>query len=374
LRDLRALLLAGALAACSSTSGPAWTGAFAAAQRSYQAGRYDEAADLFGKAAVLADRLKDRDESLFLQARMYGRSGRADEARLAYEKLIAASPTGPRAARAHYERARIMIDAGDAVGWQELIIAIDAFPNDGAARMAILDYVEHARATGGEEAVREWLEPRIIKLAGTETEQHLEYVRGLSLERSGKLVDAHAALLAAARRHPYPIGTLTDDAYWHASLVAEQQGDAKQAIADLRELLSTREVASSGQSYERPKYPVAQMRIAELYRDQLGDPRRARDEFRLVYLNHPTSLLGHHAAFQEALISRNLGEPDETCSAARRIVTKFPDSRYVRCVKSLCAALDPPKGARECPAYIEAQLAPDAVQPRSVVADPEARD
>jgi len=170
------------------------------------------------------------------------------------------------------------------------------------------------------------------------------------------------------------VGTLTDDAYWHASLIAERQGDAKLAVADLHELLASREISQAGQSYERPKYPVAQMRIAELYRDRLNDLRQAREEFRAMYESHRTSSLADDAVWQDGIASLRLGEPAEACRAARLLGERFPDSRYRRCVKSLCPAAEPPKGAHECPGYLQAQLEPNAEQPRSAVADPEARD
>ena len=73
--------------------------------------------------------------------------------------------------------------------------------------------------------------------------------------------------------HPYPFGSLFDDALWHASLIEEKLGRSEAAIEQLRELLATRESSHMTGSYERPRYSPAQMRIAELYRDALHDRR-----------------------------------------------------------------------------------------------------
>jgi TolA-binding protein len=362
------------LLACSSTAGDAWNASFYAAKRAYNAGRYAEAAELFGAAVKEAVRVKDRDEALFMRARMQSRMGANREAEATYASLLKISPRGPRAARAQIELARIAIDAGEARGMDLLADAIVRYPNDGAVRSALIDVVEHYRLTGGEQAVRARIEPWLPKVAGTEAEQHIEYELGLSLARSGKLDEAHAQLLRTARRHPYPKGSLTDDAFWHASLVAERRGDANQAVLDLRELLATREISQHGQSYERPKYPISQMRIAELYRDKLGDLRKAREEFRMVYAAHPSSTLADDAAWQEGIASLRLNEPEAACSAAKVLLKQFTRSRYLRCVKSLCPSLDPPSGNRECQRYIQAQLEPDAELPRTSAPDPEARD
>ncbi|MBM4357596.1 MAG: tetratricopeptide repeat protein [Deltaproteobacteria bacterium] len=354
------------LAGCGGPAyGDAWLRSFNAGRRATSAGRDEEASRYFEQAARDARRPKDRDEARFMQARMFERLGRTDAARQTYARLLAEAPDGLRAARARFSLARLAIANGDESGWLQLEEAVVRHPDDGSARSAILDLVEHLRATSSEAELRARLERVVTKIKPGEGEQLLSYQRALSLHRSGELAAAHAVFLETARRYPLPHGNLTDDAFFRASLVAEQQGDAAQAVADLRELLDAREVAWFGQSYERPKYPLAQMRIAELYRDALKDLRKARDEFRRMSETHTTSILCDDALWQEALASHRLGDADEACAATARLRERYPKTRYLGCLREVCSTAPTSNATPSCPDYLRERLAPGAEQPRT---------
>jgi len=369
-RALAVALVLGLSACGGPPYGEAWVRSFNAGRRATAAGRYEDAAAQYAQAAQDAVRTKDRDEARFMQARMMLRLGRAAEADVILARILSEAPDGPRGARVSIERARLAIDAGDDGGYQLLEAAIARYSDNGAVRGAVMQWVEHLRATGTEERLRARIDALLPKVSASETVQHLQYERAISFERASLLSEAHAGFLHAARAHPLPDGNLTDDSYWRASLVAEKQGDAKGAIADLRELLDAREVAWFGQSYERPKYPLAQMRIAELYRDALRDDRAARDEFRRVAENHATSILADDAIWQAALASKRLGDDDDACRTATRLRESYPVARYVGCLSAVCATFMPPAGTRACPAYLQAQLAPGAALPRTSAPEP----
>ncbi len=359
------------LTACGGPAyGDAWVRSFNGARRATAAGRYAEAATLYEQASRDALRDKDRDEAWFMQARMMLRLQRVAEARGIFDRMVLESPDGPRAGRARFEQARLAIEAGDEGGWRMLEAAIARHAEHGAARAAVTHWVAHLRTEGGEEQVRAGIDALLPKLKHGEAVQQLEYERAISLDRSGKLADAHAQFLSCARAHPLPHGNLTDDAYWRASLVAEKLSDPAGAIGDLRELLEAREVAWFGQSYERPKYPLAQMRIAELYRDRLRDDRAARDEFRRLPERHPSSILGDDAMWQEGLASVRLREPAEACRTAERLRDRYPHTRYLSCLPMLCPGFSAPKDARECPGYLRVQLDPNAALPTTQAAEP----
>lgn len=345
--------------AASGCGGPDYGDAFLepyrAAQRAKNAGRYEEAARLYLDAAAGARRVKDRDEAYFNRALMYERLERWDEARAVYDKLIRVSPRGPRTGRAAFEHATSHIDHGDAdVGYKELVRAIERFPNHGGAPYAIRRFIMHTSDTDGEAAVRLQLERWLEKLGKTMLEQQLKYEMGGSFERSGALDQAHEWLSRAAREHPYPKGNLTDDALWRAAEVAEAMKNHRLALTDLEELLSVREESALGFSYERPRFPQAQMRIAELYRDEVKDLARARTEFRHMFERHATSILADDAMWQAALLARKQGDADEMCDLAKALPKRYPDSRYRKCVHELCAAA--PQGDRPCPPYIMKQI------------------
>jgi TolA-binding protein len=358
--SLRAPLLPFSLfvfSACGPAYGEPFLNAFRAGQRALDAGRYEEAVAHFEQAERDAARLKDRDEAVFMQARMHERQEAWSEARDDYERLQRISPKGPRTARAAFAAAWVEIEHGDAArGWRELRAAMEQHPNHGGTRRALPDWVDHRRDEVGEDAMRAELVGMRSKLAGNDIEQHLDYEIAKSLERSGELQQAHDLFLETARRHPYPSGSLTDDAYFRASLVAEAMGDPKLAIADLRELLGAREVAT-GFSYERPRYPEAQLRIAVLYRDGLGDLDSARRELRVVYLEHGSSVLADDAMWQEALVALRQGDAAGACDLAASFAERFPESRYRSCLREVCPAS--PAGERACPPYIREQL-PDS--------------
>ncbi|HZO14629.1 MAG TPA: tetratricopeptide repeat protein [Polyangiaceae bacterium] len=340
--------------------GPAWGEAylksFRAAQRAYHAGRYEEAAALYERAAGEATRVKDRDEAMFMRARMYERMRRFTEARVAYKKLIETSPKGPRTGRALYEYATIEIEQGNAeAGWRLLREAIERYPDHGSARRALGDWAQEVVRRDGEGGLRRELAILLERVRGHDVEQQAKYEHAMSLERSGELRGAHDAFVMLARDHPYPEGTLTDDAWLRAAKLAEDLGDHRQAIDDLHALLAVREVAQGG-SYERPRYPEAQMRIAEIYRDGLRDRQAARREFRKTYRNHSTSILADDAMWQAALLSLELGDRGDACSVAKDLRKREPASRYRKCVHELCNDVESVKGERPCPPYLKRQL------------------
>jgi tetratricopeptide (TPR) repeat protein len=340
--------------ACGPDYGDAFERSFHAAQRAQNAGRYEEAADLYRRAVGDAQRIKDRDEAYFMRARMFERLERWDDARGVYRELLRRSPNGPRAGRAAYEHATLLIEHGDAdEGWRELRAAISSYPKHGSVRQGMRRWIEHEGETAGEEAVRKQLHAWLDALAGTEVEQQLKYEMGLSYERSRALAEAHTWLLRAAREHPYPVGNLTDDALWRAAEVAEAMDRPREAIDNLRELLGVREVTQYG-SYERPRFAQAQMRIAELYRDRIGDDEAARREFRKTYLNHATSALADDAFWQEAVLAHHVGDREAACALARELHERFPGSRYEKCTREICPSA--PKPPRPCPPYLRATL------------------
>jgi tetratricopeptide (TPR) repeat protein len=348
-----AVALALAVAGCAPSIPDAFARPFAAGQRALSAGRYDEAARSFDAAAAHATRVKDRDEARYLEARAKQRSGRFDDARATYDRLIADSPTGPRAARADFDRAELEIDRGDAErGFSMLREAVLRHPNHGVARAAFTRLLRRERTAGGDARVVAWLDAVAPKLAKTELAQQIEYDRALALHGLGQKQEARDALVATAAAHPYPFGALTDDALFRASEIDEELGHYAEAVADLRKLLATRESADTMGSYERPRDPEAQLRLALLYRDRLGDHAAARRALDELVRDYPTSILRDDALFQAARLAHDDGDARDACSLVERLVKDFPDSRFARCGGALCPGAEPPKGARACPDYI----------------------
>jgi tetratricopeptide (TPR) repeat protein len=360
-------------AGCAPDRGDADLASFAAGQRAFHAGRWAECAAAWSDAAGKARRVKDRDEARFLEARCYERAFHWEDARATYRKLIAESPTGPRTGRAVYDLAEIEIAHGDAErGWQMLDDAVRKYPAHGLARPSLRRLVRHAEETGGEPAVQALLDAHAAALRGTELDEVVTYERSRSLERAGKKQEAHDAYLASARRHPYPFGGLTDDAYWRAAKIDEELGRYEEAIAHLRELLSSREPSGAWGSYERPRYSDAQLEIAEIYRDKIKDHAAARREFEKLYALHPSTINRDDAVWNEARIALADKDQKTVCALMKRMLEEFPESRYARCAHELCPTA--PRGKRECADYIVRQIKgePAAAPPEKPEAPPDA--
>jgi tetratricopeptide (TPR) repeat protein len=341
------VLLAGALflAGCAPERGEAYVAAFAAGERAFHAGRWAEAAEAWDGAAG--------------RARAFERAEKWAEARATYQRLAADSPDGPRTARAVFELASLEIAHGDAArGWTMLDEAARRFPAHGLARPSIHRLIMHAADTGGEAAVLAFLDAHVEAFRSTELDEVIGYERALSLERAGRRREAHDAFLASAHRHPYPFGGLTDDAFWHAAAIDDEDGRYDEAITHLRELLSSREPSGAWSSYERPRYSEAQLRIAEIYRDRLKDHAAARREFDKLYALHTTSLKRDDALWAEARLALEDGDRSAACSLTKRLTAEFPESRYVPCGHEICSDVPPAK--RACADYLMRALKGEA--------------
>jgi len=353
-----ALALCAALAACAASPSDAYLRAFAAGARALHAGRYAEAARAYADAAERATRLKDRDEARLLEARCYQRAGRVDDAEAAYHRLAEAKPEGPRAARAMFELGEIAIARGDAArGYALLEATARRFPNHGVTRPVIHRIAAHIEDERGPEAAIAWLRTAAPAFRGTDQEQKIEYEIALALDRMGKRAEAHDALLATARAHPYPFGSLTDDALFRAAEIDSERGQHREAIEHLRELLAPREKADAPASYDRPRFVVAQMRIAEIYRDELHDREAAIREFEKMYTSYPDSTKRDDALFAAALLAREAGDEARACRLITKLTTDLPESRYAPCARRICKSA--PEGKRACAGYIERRIEGD---------------
>ncbi|MEO5728965.1 MAG: tetratricopeptide repeat protein, partial [Byssovorax sp.] len=283
--------------------------------------------------------------------------GRWEDARAAYQRLATESPTGPRGPRAAFELADLEIDHGDVEkGYAMLVAAAIRFPQNGVARPTIRRVVAHIVELRGEPAARAWLADHAATFRGTDEDQTIGYEIALSFDREGKKQEAHDALMESARAHPYPKGSLTDDALVRASKIDEELGRWAEAAKHLHDLLATQEVSHgiAGKydmaSYERPRFPEAALRLGEIYRDELHDHAAARRAFEALYRDHPKARKRDLAVWSQARLALEDGEPKVACTLASRLVREFPDSRYTRCVRAICPTA--PAAKRECADYI----------------------
>lgn len=358
-RLARAALLALAVLAnaCagSPTYAPGYLEAFESGIRAKHAGRLDEAWQSFDEAYRTADRVKDRDEALYLRARTEIAMKRPQDAEASLALLAAATPRGPRATRAELDLAEVVGASGDVARQDRLELSFLArHPDEGLAVSALSRVVSRKRAQGSGESLVPTLEALVPSSRGTDSEQAVDVELAYALEERGDLERALALLLASARAHPYPKGPRTDDALYRASLIEEKLGRPALAIAHLREMLAPREVAGPGGSYERPHFAEARMRIATLLLERLHDGDAARSELHRLFDDHEDSRLRDDALWLSGKIALKAGDTRAACSDAERIVRSLPDSRYAACVGLLCSSVRPP--ARRCADYIAREL------------------
>lgn len=352
-RFLPLVALLGVLAGCAGP-GSQFLAAKAAGDRAKSSGRLDEAAQAYQDAAQTAKRARDRDEALYLAAATYQQAGRNREAMAAYEGLISLSPEGERTKRAIFERASLEIAQGDeSKGWQMLEDAVFQHPDAASAGGALRKIAEHeeSKQKGGGRA---FLTKAVQKLAGSELAEEATYRLAHTLRDEGDLRGARDLFVDGAKRYPYPRGSLADNNWWNAAELDVELGEPRLAIEHLEALLAPREVATLHQgSYERPLYSPARMKIAEIYRDQLKDDRKARESFHRVYSEHTTSILRDDALWSEALLARKDRDEEATCGVMRTLVKEFPESRYAGCSELLCPSVKAPEKALACRNYIK---------------------
>lgn len=363
-RVLTLLLIAGGIS-CAPNVGEAFLKAKAEGDRARSAGRYEESARSYREAADSARRRRDRDEALFLEAGIHKRARDWDKAAEVYRLLQEESPEGERTPRAAFELAFMEIERGDREDGHALLErALFAYPRSGPSRRALGRHLEYLVERGGPRHALSFIDDSLPGLGDSPLGENLRYERAKLLQSLGELEAARDAFVDCAKRHPYPFGSLFDDALWHASLIDEQLGRHELAISDLEELLRHREVSTFSGSYERPRYSPAQMRIAELYRDRIGNLAAARRAFHKLYAEHSTSVLRDDALWEEAKLARAEGLLAEACGLATTLVNELPDSRYAACAHLLCESLRLPEGQNECRPYIERTYGRGAAEER----------
>jgi tetratricopeptide (TPR) repeat protein len=334
-----AIGIAIATSACGTVGGKPFARAFAEGERAYSAGRFRDAAAAYERAAEIAERDRDRDEALYAAAVARQRDGDLDGALAAFDRLAAADPPGERGVRSAYRAAKIRIDRGEkAKGLAALEALFHKYPDHGQAQRSLRTVLLEIEETKGKAAALAWEESLLPAFEGTRLGEEICYDLGLRKQELGSASAALVQFLSCAERWPYPKGALFDDSLWQASLLHEQLGDYKSAIADLHRLLAIREKSDFNGTYDRPRMPQAQLRIGELHRDH-GEHPAARRAFHAVYDEFPRSILRAKALFLEAKVAREDGDDAGSCALARKLIGEFPDSRFARKADETCGAV-----------------------------------
>jgi hypothetical protein len=323
----------------------------AAAERSYAAGRYEEAARHWQAAAAHAASPSWARKARHRQALSLLRGGDWQSAQTVLVQL--AGENSSLASRANYDLALLELEHGQsAAGTARLRQVFVDDPESSVAGIALRRYLSLIEEQQGAAAVLAEISTLLSMLSNTSLDEPLRFAQASQLASTSQLEPALHAYLELAERHPYPRGAHWDDALWHAASIEEQLGRPQRAIAHLERMLSVRESSDFVGSYERPRYGQARFHLAELIRDQLHDPARAREEFWRLFKRHPNSLLRDDALWEAAKLARAQGDTAGTCSLLRTLREALAQSRYVACAPLLCSALANTSTQTRCAPYI----------------------
>jgi tetratricopeptide (TPR) repeat protein len=338
-RVIAVALVLGA-AGCGTVGGKTFVRAYAAADRDYSAGRFLDAADSYESAAKVAERDRDRDEALYAAADAHWRAGDDAGALERFDKLADASPPNERSIRCRYRAAEIRLARGEAdAAYAGFTRVFTESPEHGVARKALYAVVGHVEATKGKSSAIAYELELYPKFEHNRLGEELCFDVNRRREDIGQAQEALRGYLGCADRYPYPSGALFDDALIRASILHEKLGDAKAAVADCERILAVRETSYASGSYNRPLMATAQLRIAELQRDALGDKAAARASFHKVYANHKDSILRPKALYQEAKLAQEAGDASAACDLGKTLLDEFSWTRWARTSDELCPAL-----------------------------------
>src|SRR5438067_7018419 len=144
MREIVCAWIVAAVCGCGTVGGTTFVRAYAAADRSYSAGRFDEAAQEYAHAADVAERDRDKEEALYASADAMFRAGKTEAALAAFDALATKHPRGERSFLSAYRAARIRIAQGKiAEGYAALEAIFREDPEGGVAHRALRAVVDH---------------------------------------------------------------------------------------------------------------------------------------------------------------------------------------------------------------------------------------
>ncbi|HEX7842294.1 MAG TPA: tetratricopeptide repeat protein, partial [Kofleriaceae bacterium] len=133
----------------------------------------------------------------------------------------------------------------------------------------------------------------------------------------------------------HPGSGMRDDARWHAARISRALGDPAGAVARLRALLATREVAIGAGSYFSIWLDDAQLELGKILRDDLHDLPAAAAAFRRLPEDYPASILRDDALYELAVTLERQGDHPGACAALTHLARDFADSKYIARGKEL---------------------------------------
>lgn len=307
------------------------------AQEKSRQGQHAYARQLYERAHQAATSQKDAMEARYRAAGQLSRQDRYLEAAEAFRQLAHDIPDGPRAARAWLDAGRAFERANEqGRARQAYAMLMKVYPH---ARLWLRAAERHV-ALAKEPEVEAWR--KLLVQAKEEHAPAVHHRLAQAYERLGNLRDALRHFEASVRLAPMPRGVHADDALLKIAELRRALGDMEGALRAVNLLLENRSAAGLVGSYERPTFARGQMLRGYILRDDLGQQRRAAEEFVRVARNHPTSRLRDDGLWQAAWTYHAVGAAKDACSVAKTLEATDARSRYVPCLGLVCDAFGQP--------------------------------
>ena len=333
-RAASAVLAAGAaLVACSA---PATLSDLRTAERRADADDVDGAVAAYRAAQASCRALRPArralaacGEAMLGEAEVLERAGRTQPAIQAYLAIPGRAASDPTTAATATCRAGELLlrDHQLAPAWTALWRAVTDYPDEPAAGDALRVLLTDGRRRDPR-ALADQIAAVLTPLAETDVADNLVWsLADLSEHELGNPEAARALY----DRIPVdtPASGLRDDARWHAARLSRQLGDPAGAVARLRALLATREVALGAGSYFSIWLDDAQLELGKILRDDLHDLPGAVAAFRRLPLDYPASILRDDALYELAVTLERMRDHPAACATLARLATQFADSKYI---------------------------------------------
>jgi tetratricopeptide (TPR) repeat protein len=329
--------------ACAACSAPATMSELRTAEKRSDAGDVDGAVAAYRIAQDKCKKLRPArrakaacSEALLGEGEALERANRvrpAIDAYLAIPPRLADDAT--TAAIATYRAGELLLKEKDVkAAWTALWRVVTDWPDEPTAADALSTLVSDGRGRDPR-ALAEELQKLLTSLAETAVADNLAWWLADLEEHE---LDNKLAARAFYDRIPvdFPESGLRDDARWHAARLSRTLGDARGAVARLRGLLATREVAFGAGSYFSIWLDDAQLEVGKVLRDDLKDLPGAVAAFKKLPEHYPASILRDDALYELAVTEERAGHHDAACAALAKLAKLDADSKYISRGKEIC--------------------------------------
>ncbi len=360
-----------AIAICSSGCGARasldYRKALASGDRAHSAGRHAEAAVEYERTASLTGKQRDKSRAEYMAATAHLKAGQNERARLLLEKLATAKPAHEYSATGAFKLAELQGVEDPVTGQRAFEAMFTRFPSSGLARRALTLALATREEKDGVAAVVSYLEGLAkTPLRKSELGQNIAYSLADAHSRSGDVERAYAGYVAIANEWPYPFGAFFDDSLFKAAEIDLGRNEFERAIVLLERLLVEHETSAMMGSYHRPRMNAAALMVAHIYEEKLGKRDKARDAYGRIYRQFTTGALRDDALWQQARLYRADGDESAACGRLSKLVSEFPESRYVPCAEASCKDVKRTKQSRapkECRDYLQRGYLPPLARP-----------